>query len=259
MHTIKYFTTILNAQTIVVTLLALASTFLCTHFGWQAEIPAGLIGLAVVFPIVFSINAAYRRREEALRYFGALKAHAVALYMAHRDWPPGDDDEHAERAGALFADLLAAIRAHFDRDGGRTRQTFDEVYRVLSRFSASLERLRAAGMPASEISRANQYVSKMAIDYEKMTNILNYRTPLSLRAYSQVFLNGFPVVFGPYFAQLGTDHYPAVGYIVAATYSLVLVSLDNIQEDLEDPFDLVGTDDVKMDVIDDYKPLFTDS
>ena len=258
MSSIKYFSTILNAQTIVVTLLALASTFLCTHFEWQAEIPAGLIGLAVVFPIVFSINAAYRRREEALRYFGALKAHAVALYMAHRDWTPGDDRSHAERASGMVHDLHAAIRTHFSGETGRTAETFAGVYHVFSRFSASIEQLRAADMPASEISRANQYVSKMAIDFEKMTNILNYRTPLSLRAYSQVFLNGFPIVFGPYFAQLGTDHYPAVGYIVAATYSLVLVSLDNIQEDLEDPFDMVGTDDVKMDVIDDYRPVLTD-
>jgi len=142
MSSIKYFATILNTQTIVVTLLALGSTYLCSYFEWQAEIPAGLIGLAVVFPIVFSINAAYRRREEALRYFGGLKAHAVALYMAHRDWTPGDDASHAERARDLVGDLHTAILTHFKSDGGRNRESFAAVYGTFSRFSASLEQLR---------------------------------------------------------------------------------------------------------------------
>jgi hypothetical protein len=98
----------------------------------------------------------------------------------------------------------------------------------------------------SEASRANQYLSKMGIEFERMENIMRYRTPLSLRAYSSIFLNGFPIVFGPYFAHLATEKPVFVGYVVAITYSLVLVTLDNIQEDLEDPFDRVGTDDVNL-------------
>ncbi len=259
MKTLKYFSVIVNAQTMVVTLLALASTWACLHFDWAADIPAGLIGLAVVFPIVFSINAAYRRREEALRYYSGIKAHGVALYLAHRDWVPGgvDQDEHAQRARALIQDLLRAIQSHFDPKHGRSRETFRAVYAVFSRFSASHEQLRAAGIPPGEISRMNQFASKMAIDFEKMCNIMRYRTPLSLRAYSQIFLNAFPVIFGPYFAQIAmeTEKFPAVGYVVAATYSLVLVSLDNIQEDLEDPYDGVGTDDVDLAVTGDYAAI----
>ena len=45
--------------------------------------------------------------------------------------------------------------------------------------------------------------------------------------------------------------------IVAVLYSLVLVTLDNVQEDLEDPFDEIGTDDVKLDIIEDYRPIIT--
>ncbi len=260
MNNIKYFASIINLQTVVVTILAMGSTYLCHRLNWQAEIPTGLIGLAVVFPIVFSINAAYRRREEALRYFGDLKAHAVAVYLAHRDWVPEGEgrEEHARRARTLVEDLLAAVKAHFSPKDGRNDETFRNVYREFSKFSTSNESMRTARVPANEVSRSNQFVSKMAIDFEKMNNILNYRTPLSLRAYSQVFLNGFPIIFGPYFAQLAKDHYMAVGYVVAAAYSLVLVSLDNIQEDLEDPFDQMGTDDVKFDVVGEYQPLMND-
>ena len=95
----------------------------------------------------------------------------------------------------------------------------------------------------------------MIIEFEKMRNILLYRTPISLRAYSQIFLNIFPVLFGPYFAKLCNDSYQAVGYGVAVIYSVVLVSLDNIQEDLENPFDGVGDDDVNLDVAEQYSAL----
>ena len=94
MKTITDFWSILDTQTLIVTILALGSTFLCQHFGLLADIPTGLIGLAVVFPIVFSINAAYRRREEA---------------------PPGTDPGEiaargaGEVAGAVTASTLTTL------------------------------------------------------------------------------------------------------------------------------------------------------
>ncbi len=257
MKTIKDFLTVIDSQTIIVSLLAVASTYLCLRYGLMADIPTGLIGLAVVFPIVFSINTAYKRREEALRYFADLKAHSVSLYFAHRDWAPGGGEatsEHGERMRGLIEELLSTLRRYLTKDG-RTTKHLNEVFEVFSRLSASHEALRAAKVPANEISRANQYLSKIFADFERMRNIATYRTPVSLRAYSVVFLNVFPIAFGPYFATLCTENesFPMVGYVVAVLYSLVLVSLDNIQEHLEDPFDEVGTDDIHLDVLDEYR------
>jgi hypothetical protein len=59
-------------------------------------------------------------------------------------------------------------------------------------------------------------------------------------------------LFGPYFAHLATKFFPVVGYIIAILYSLVLVSLDNIQEDLENPYDAIGEDDVNLDISEEY-------
>ena len=88
-----------------------------------------------------------------------------------------------------------------------------------------------------------------------MRNIANYRTPVTLRAYSRVFLNLFPIAFGPYFAVLSNKStaLPYVGYLVAILYSLVLVSLDNLQEGLEDPFDSLGADDIDLNATADYR------
>jgi len=257
MKTIKDFLSVVDLQTLVVSVLALGSTFVCEYFGLVADIPTSLIGLAVVFPIVFSISAAYRRREDALKFFSGVKAHALALYWAHRDWVPGaggKESAHAGRVRGIIEGLLGSIKDDL-RNSGRTQESFEKVIGEFSKFSGSLEELREAKVTNSEISRANQYVSKMMIDYERMRNIATYRTPVTLRAYSRVFLNFFPIAFGPYFAHLNCEAFPIVGYFVAVLYALVLVTLDNLQEDLEDPFDKLGSDDVQLNVVAEYQPL----
>ena len=254
MSTIRNFSKIIDHQTFIITVLAILSTYLCNRFGFFADLPSGLIGIAIIFPIVFSINSAYKRREEALKYFASLRAHAIAIYFAHRDWVP-DHPEHAVRVRELVGSLLCTIKDYFQSTADREREKFMLVYNEFSEFSLSHEQLRRADVPANEVSRVNQYLRSIIIDFEKMRNIFLYRTPVSLRAYSQIFLNIFPILYAPYFAHLCSKSYTIVGYGVAVVYSIVLVSLDNIQEDLESPFDEIGADDVNLDVIDEYNGL----
>ena len=254
MNVIRNFLSILNLQTAIVILLSIVATYLCILFNIVIELPTTLIGIAIVFPIVFSINAAYRRREEALRSFASLKAHAVALFYAHRDWVPGDSSEHQSRMKELIIHLLQSIRKSFTTDS-ETEAHFQQIYKIFSQISISLEKLRDAGLPTSEVSRANQYLRAIMIEYERMRNIFVYRTPTALRAYSQVFLSAFPILFAPYFADLSTKYFFSLGFVVAAFYSLVLVSLDNIQEGLENPYDEVGVDDVNLRVAEQYRQI----
>jgi len=151
--------------------------------------------------------------------------------------------------------LLGTIKDYFLSAPEREREKFNLVYKEFSEISLSHERLRRADVPANEISRVNQYLRAIIIDFEKMRNIFLYRTPVSLRAYSQIFLNIFPILYAPYFASLCNKSYEIVGYGVAVVYSIVLVSLDNIQEDLESPYDEIGADDVNLDVIDEFSRI----
>lgn len=257
MKKIMNFIKVIDYHTIIVTALAVGSTYLCRRYQLAANIPTGLIGIAIVFPIVFSINAAYRRREEALKYFASLKAHAVAVCFAHRDWIPDKDKqtEHFSRSQRLYRNLLEALNGYFTAPPEMEKEMFKRVFKIFSGYSHSIEELRRAGMAGNEVSRANQYVRAMMIEFERMKNIQAYRTPISLRAYSFIFLNSFPILFGPYFAYLAEQYNSIAGYAVAVMYSIVLVSLDNIQEGLENPYDLTGADDIRLDESDDSLPL----
>ena len=111
-----------------------------------------------------------------------------------------------------------------------------------------MQRLRDAGVAPPEMSRGHHSLRMIYVWFEELANIAHYRTPQSLRAYSKVFLNAFPLLFAPQFALLATEHGAAVGYGLAAVYALVLVALDNVQDRLEDPFDLDGIDDIDLDL-----------
>jgi len=77
---------IINHKTLVISILAVISTYLCIENGITADYPLTIIATAIIFPIVFSINGAYKRRELALIKYGILKAHGKAIYFVTRDW-----------------------------------------------------------------------------------------------------------------------------------------------------------------------------
>ncbi len=237
---------IINLKALFVCGLAVGATLACSHFGLIADYPLTLIATAIIFPIVFSISGAYKRRETALHHYGQIKAHGRAIYFAARDWLAESDPETLREARELLGGLLQSCRTLF----AGTRQEMigneDAVYRDLSRLSLFIKTLRQKGLATGEVSRCNQYLSKIVVSFETMKHIYQYRTPLSLRAYSSIFIFVLPILYGPYFAHLATEYSPGLEYMMPILFSLIFVGLDNIQSHLENPFDQVGEDDITI-------------
>jgi hypothetical protein len=122
----------------------------------------------------------------------------------------------------------------------------DRVYRSFSDLSLFIKSLRAKGLASGEVSRCHQYFSKMMHAFEHVKHVYQYRTPQTLRAFSDVFIVLLPVLYGPCFAQVGDEVSRGLEYVLPVLLSLILVSLDDIQDHLEDPFDQIGEDDVEI-------------
>ena len=127
MEVLKNFLQILNFRTLFVVVLSLTVTYLCLRFQIIVEMPMGLLGIAIVFPIVFSINAAYRRREEALVYLSSIKSLAVSIFYAHRDWASGNTKEHTDRVTPLLIKLFQTIQEYFERDQEK-KEDLEKIY-----------------------------------------------------------------------------------------------------------------------------------
>ncbi len=247
MKFLKSMLLIFNFKSIIVILLAMASTYACILFDYKANFPLTLVGIAVVFPIVFSISGAYKRREDALKLYGTIKAHGRALYFASRDWVPDEDDKYQEKLKELLKEFLVGLRDFFQAENESDRDVKEKnIYKTFTKLSLFIKQYRDRGLPSGEVSRSNQFLSKMIDAFESIKHIYQYRTPITLRSYSKVFVVLVPIVYGPYFAYMGKDIAMWLSMVMPILFSIVLVSLDNIQDHLENPFDQVGEDDVKI-------------
>src|SRR5690606_1625904 len=103
---LKSFLLIINYKTVVITVLSVISTYVCYHFGFIARFPDMLVGVAIVFPVVFSIGSAYQRREGALQRFSDFKGHAIAIYYATRDWTTNKQNDLPERVRPIIKEML---------------------------------------------------------------------------------------------------------------------------------------------------------
>lgn len=244
----KSFSLIINYKTFIITALAVCSTWLCVKFGFTAKFPDMLVGIAIVFPVVFSIGSAYTRRETALQRLADFKGHAVALYFAARDWPSDKNHNLANQTRQMIHDMMKLMKDMFktthDPEWGTNEK---KMYELFSKLSLLTMEFRKYGVQSGEISRVSQYVSKIVIAFDNLKVIHNYRTPVTLRMYSKVFIYIFPIIYGPYFASILKDFSPSLEYVMPVLYSFILVSLDNIQDHLENPFDDVGEDDIVID------------
>ena len=237
---------IFDLHAVIVTALALAATWVCIRFGIDADLPSELIAIAVVFPTAFGIGAAHRRREEALDALSSLRAMIASIYYAHRDWgakEPGHAERGARAGMRLYRAVCAALACPYEQRP-MARLTVAEAF---SDVSDSLEQLKKGGVSGAEVSRAQQFLNNAIRNFERLRTICEYRTAGSLRLYSKIFLNSLPVLFAPSYAHLALEYGAPFGYGVAVAFALVLVGLDNVQDGLENPFDSLGEDDVRLD------------
>lgn len=244
MKILKSFSTIFNWKTVVILVISVAASIFCREYQFTASFPMTLVGIAVVFPLVFSINSAYKRRETALIHYGTLKGNARAIFFASRDWIDNPAQEKVEEMKNALERLFSDINIYLHTSNEAHDNAEKEILKEFRLMSLCIKGFRAQGMSGSEVSRTNQYLSKMMVAFEQLKHIYQYRTPLTLRAYSKVFIYVIPIVYGPYFADITMEKPFVMSFILPSLFSVLLVSLDNIQEHLENPFDRQGEDDV---------------
>ena len=145
-----------------------------------------------------------------------------------------------------MGDLLKNCRNLFIAPVREMPEHQNAVYNSFSELSLFIKGLRKMGLASGEVSRCNQYLSKMITSFENVKRIYQYRTPVTLRAYSDIFILVLPVLYGPFFAESAKQYSPGLEYLMPILFSTILVGLDNIQAHLENPFDQIGEDDIAI-------------
>ena len=248
-HRFRRFFLIVNLQTLVISSLAIASTAICIHYKYEADFPLTLVATSIVFPIVFSIGGAYKRREAALKEYAAIKGYLRSIYFVSRDWLDNPKPQNVNKMRNIIHDFFVNFKTMFTSEKSQLLVNEKKVYDNFSDFSLYIKHeLRGEGLSSGECSRTNQYLQKMMVSFESIKHIYQYRTPRTLRSFSSLFIKVLPILYGPYFAYKAEEMSWGLEYVIPTLLTMILVSLDNIQEHLENPFDQVGEDDITFNV-----------
>lgn len=230
---------IINIRTFTVLIICLGTSFCVIQYDIKYNFDLTIISIAIIFPLVFTIRAAFRRREKALDYLSRFKS---SLLVVHRCF---------ERCKKLPEDKLVVIKANlvsisdslvnYFKEGNNDQVTLRKNLRSVSEFLIA----NKEDVSSSESFKILRFMKDVHSSVEGTIAIYTHHTPVSLRAYCQIFIHVFPFIYAPALLHRLDEGSPDwVVYTLSCVTGFILISLFNVQDQMENPFDQKGLDDV---------------
>ena len=135
-----------------------------------------------------------------------------------------------------FLDHLSQSNYNTDKIDAKTAL----IYQFIEKYNEEL-----SGGVKQKIFR---FIRDVHVSQENLIAIHTHRTPISLKAYCLIFIYMFPVIYTPTIInKIGLENPVGLTYFVIILSEFILISLYNIQDQMEYPFDKDGLDDIKLD------------
>lgn len=224
-------------------LVAVITTYVAYTYNINFNVDLTLISIAMIFPLVFTIRGSFRRREKALEHLSQFRAALKTVYyfvMSNKEMTV----ENKENLNQILVEISDQVMVHLRKDNYDTEdldKTLQKVYNFISDNETSFSR--------SVRDKIFRFMNDLHESIENLHAIHTHRTPLSLKAYCKVFIYIFPLMYAPVIINnIGLETASWVTYFVVLTTEYILISLYNIQDKLEFPFDDDGLDDIKLDI-----------
>lgn len=231
----------MNWRTLRVMLLSALLTALTIYLNLAFDVDLTLLSIAIVFPLVFSIRGSFRRREKALQHFSQFRSALKTLHYyisSNEVLTEGQKGELATMLGGISDRIIAHL--------GTNEQSTREVDESIETIHTYLLGLGEAA-PAKLKDRVFKFLNDLHEAFENLHAINIHRTPVSLKAYCLIFIYIFPLIYAPNIIyNLRDTNSNSVIYFIVLLTQFILVTLYNIQDQLEYPFDEDGPDDIKL-------------
>ena len=236
----QYFS-IINQRTLYTMIISVAVPYICYSQKIIYNIDLTLISIAIIFPLVFAIRGAFRRREKALEHLSKTKSALLAIEYSFM----GSKMTDAEKKEAIQKTHAITDRLveHLD---GRTpeKNELNAAFQDLIDYMDN--NTEAVGKSIKQ--KAYSFLQKVHEGIENTLAIHTHRTPISLKAYCKIFIYIFPLIYTPTIInKIGLENPEWLTYFVVILSEFILISLYNIQDDMEYPFDQQGLDDIRLD------------
>lgn len=237
----KRYLQIINIRTFQVLLICLAISFLVIQYKIKYNYDLTVISIAIVFPLVFTIRAAFRRREKALEHLSRFKASMLIVHYSFQRNKKLTEEKKWVIKNILvqISDSLVTKLSKHSNDQTELRGNLTAAFQFIQDHKEEIS--------TSEAMKIFRFMKDVHTTIENLIAIDTHRTPISLRAYCQVFIYFFPVIYTPALLHRLEHNSPDwVVYVLSMITGFILISLFNVQDEMEHPFDQQGLDDIRL-------------
>ena len=232
---------IINYRTLITLILSLVVPLAAYHFRVVYNIDLTLMSIAIIFPLVFTIRGAFRRREKALEHLSLFRAGLKTIEnLIHFSQKISDPDklQAQEKIHALDHSLY-----HHLTTKDESPVEFDKAYNEFLDFIKAKSETISGGTR----EKIFRFLKDVLDSADNLIGIHSHRTPISLKAYCLIFIYIFPVIYTPTIInKIGIDNPSWLTFFIVILSEFILISLYNIQDQMEYPFDDEGLDDIKL-------------
>ena len=232
---------IINYRTLITLILSLVVPLAAYHFRVVYNIDLTLMSIAIIFPLVFTIRGAFRRREKALEHLSLFRAGLKTIEnLIHFSQKISDPDklQAQEKIHALDHSLY-----HHLTTKDESPVEFDKAYNEFLDFIKAKSETISGGTR----EKIFRFLKDVLDSADNLIGIHSHRTPISLKAYCLIFIYIFPIIYTPTIInKIGIDNPSWLTFFIVILSEFILISLYNIQDQMEYPFDDEGLDDIKL-------------
>ena len=199
---------IINLRTVLVILVYLATSYVAIRYDLRFDYDLTLISIAIIFPLVFTIRAAFRRREKSLEYLSRMKSGLMTVYYCFENSEKLIAEKKAEIT-AILVDIPLSLNKYLMYSGEEesVRSSVQKVFEFVQ-----MQKVNISNGLAFKVFR---FMKDVHQGIEAAMAVNRHRTPISLRAYCLVFIYIFPFIYVPSFLhQVGGDVPTYILYLI---------------------------------------------
>lgn len=224
----------------IVLIVSIVSVFICYHYTINFKVDLTLLSIAIIFPLVFTIRGSFRRREKALEHLSQYRSAMKTLYYFCTTSNLVETEE--ETLKILLESIERKTIFHLKSRDANIKDLDEEIDKL---YSFIYDRRKSVSKSLKD--KLFKYLCDLHEAIDNLNGIHVHRTPVSLKAYCEVFIYIFPLIYAPTIIyNIGKDYNHMAVYFVVILTEFILISLYNIQDDLEYPFDNKGLDDIQL-------------
>lgn len=255
--TLKKYTSALNFRTLISVIISLIATWIAYKYQLTYNLDLTIISVAVVFPIVFTLGSAFQRREKALEHLGRAKGALASIkycFSVSKKVTDADKEKVYKEVKNVKTQLIKFL---YSASNDKT-----ELNNSITKIQDFIKSNRDS-LGGSLSLRVYRLMRDVIMGIENSISIKVHRTPQSIRAYCELFIYIFPFYYAPTLiynignASMGFEIGSTFGgsevfdttflvYALNIIISFILISLFNVQEQIENPFDGDGMDDIQL-------------